>query len=188
MLKYNLIVAVCENFGIGFKGDLPWRLKSELKYFSRRTKRINDPSKRNVVIMGRKTYFGVPPSKRPLPDRLNIVLSTTLTQKELPEGVLLCGSLDEAMQTLEKKPLCDQVENIWIVGGSGVYAEAMESPRCHRLYITKIQERFECDTFFPHIPASFHEVELTEDTPHGVQEENGIKFEYKILEKREHII
>lgn len=152
-------------------------------YFSRTTKRVSDPSKRNVVIMGKKTYLGVPPTKRPLADRLNIVLSTTMTQKELPENVLLCRSLDEAMQTLESKPWCKQLENIWIVGGSGVYAEAMESPRCHRLYLTKIQERFECDTFFPNIPVSFQEVPLDEYTPHGVQEENGIKYEHKILEK-----
>ncbi|XP_064553780.1 dihydrofolate reductase [Drosophila montana] len=184
MLRYNLIVAVCENFGIGLKGDLPWRLKSELKYFSRTTKRTSDPAKRNVVIMGRKTYFGVPPSKRPLPDRLNIVLSTTMSKAELPNDVLLCRSLEEALKTLESEPWCDQIENIWIVGGSGVYEEAMASPRCHRLYITKIQEQFECDTFFPNIPVSFHEVPLDEDTPHGVQEENGIKYEYKILEKQ----
>ncbi|KAH8353855.1 hypothetical protein KR084_008934 [Drosophila pseudotakahashii] len=181
MLRFNLIVAVCENFGIGIKGDLPWHIKSELKYFSRTTKRTSDPAKHNAVVMGRKTYFGVPESKRPLPDRLNIVLSTTLQQEELPKGVLLCPSLEAAMKVLEAK---NEVENIWIVGGSGVYEEAMASPRCHRLYITKIQQTFECDTFFPAIPDSFREVSPDSDVPLGVQEENGIKYEYKVLEKQ----
>ncbi|XP_022213566.1 dihydrofolate reductase [Drosophila obscura] len=185
MLRFNLIVAVCENFGIGLKGDLPWRLKSELKYFSRTTKRTSDPNKRNVVIMGRKTYFGVPASKRPLPERLNIVLSTTLQPAELPSDVVLCPSLEEAMKHLEAETLRDQIENVWIVGGSGVYEEAMASPRCNRLYITKIQQNFECDTFFPSIPDGFREVSPDADTPLGVQEENGIKYEYKVLEKRE---
>ncbi|XP_016973420.1 dihydrofolate reductase [Drosophila rhopaloa] len=181
MLLFNLIVAVCENFGIGIKGDLPWRIKSELKYFSRTTKRTSDPTKHNAVVMGRKTYFGVPESKRPLPDRLNIVLSSTLQKEDLPDGVLLCSSLEEAMKLLEAK---GEVENIWIVGGSGVYAEAMASPRCHKLYITKIQQQFECDTFFPAIPDSFKEVAPDSDMPLGVQEENNIKFEYKVLEKQ----
>ncbi|XP_017039687.1 dihydrofolate reductase [Drosophila ficusphila] len=181
MLRFNLIVAVCENFGIGIKGDLPWRLKSELKYFSHTTKKTNDPAKHNAVVMGRKTYFGVPESKRPLPDRLNIVLSTTLKPEELPESVLLFPNLEEALKFLEGK---EEVENTWIVGGSGVYAEAMASPKCHRLYITKIQQEFECDTFFPAIPDSFQEVTPESDVPLGVQEENGIKYEYKVLEKQ----
>ncbi|XP_039492410.1 dihydrofolate reductase [Drosophila santomea] len=181
MLSFNLIVAVCENFGIGINGNLPWRIRSELKYFSRTTKRTSDPSKHNAVVMGRKTYFGVPENKRPLPDRLNIVLSTTLQENELPKGVLLCRNLEAAMKALEGK---NEVENIWIVGGSGVYEEAMASTRCHRLYITKIHQKFECDTFFPAIPDSFREVAPDLDTPIGLQEENGIKFEYKVLEKQ----
>ncbi|XP_005183919.2 dihydrofolate reductase [Musca domestica] len=185
MLKFSLIVAVCENFGIGLKGDLPWRLKSELKYFSSTTKRVRDPTKRNVVIMGRKTYFGVPESKRPLAERLNIVLSTTLKPSDLPSDVLLYPNLESAMNFLETdENVTKQIETVWIVGGSGVYAEAMASTRCHRLYLTKIHATFECDTFFPSIPDDFKEVELDAETPKGVQEENNIKYEYKILEKQ----
>ncbi|XP_013108278.2 dihydrofolate reductase [Stomoxys calcitrans] len=186
MLKFSLIVAVCENFGIGIKGDLPWLLKSELKYFSSTTKRLKDPSKRNVVIMGRKTYFGVPESKRPLPQRLNIVLSTTLKASDLPKDVLLHPNLESAMEFLENdEEMKKQIETVWIVGGSGVYKEAMASPRCHRLYLTKIHAQFECDTFFPSIPEDFREVELDPETPKGIQEENNITYEYKILEKLE---
>ncbi|XP_061386277.1 dihydrofolate reductase, partial [Musca vetustissima] len=185
MLKFSLIVAVCENFGIGLKGDLPWRLKSELKYFSNTTKRVRDPSKRNVVIMGRRTYFGVPESKRPLAERLNIVLSTTLKPADLPSSVLLYPNLEAAMKFLETDDeMKKQIETVWIVGGSGVYAEAMASERCHRLYLTKIHATFECDTFFPSIPDDFKEVDVDEETPKGIQEENNIKYEYKILEKQ----
>ncbi|KAH8358680.1 hypothetical protein KR093_001703 [Drosophila rubida] len=184
MLKYNLIVAVCDSFGIGLKGGMPWHIKSELKYFSRTTKHVSDPCKRNVAIMGRKTYFGIPESKRPLPDRLNIVLSTTLTPDDLPSDVILCRDLESAMQEIEDGDIRDNIENVWIVGGSGVYAEAIKSPRCHRLYLTQIQGDFECDTFFPEIPQSFREVPPDAETPRGVQEENGIKYEYKILEKQ----
>lgn len=135
--------------------------------------------------MGRKTYFGIPESKRPLPERLNIVLSTTLKPSDLPSDVLLYPNLESAMNMLEEnEKLKQEIETVWIVGGSGVYAEAMESQRCHRLYFTKIQATFECDTFFPKIPNDFVEVELDEETPKGIQEENNIKYEYKILEKK----
>ena len=121
-MKFNLIVAVCENLGIGLKAELPWHLKAELRYFSTTTKFVKDKSKRNVVIMGRKTYFGVPESKRPLQDRLNIVLSTTLSAKDLPDNVMLCPNLETAMERIEKDPqLREEIENVWIVGGSGVY-------------------------------------------------------------------
>lgn len=136
--------------------------------------------------MGRKTYFGIPETKRPLPGRLNIILSNTLEASELPSDVMLCNSLESAMKKIESNPkLNEEIENVWIVGGSGVYKEAMSSERSHRLYLTKIYEKFECDTFFPAIPDDFCEINPSVDKniPKGMQEENGIKYEYKILEK-----
>lgn len=138
--------------------------------------------------MGRKTYFGIPESKRPLPQRLNIVLSSTLKPSDLPTDVILQPNLESAMQYLENdEKINKQIETVWIVGGSGVYKEAMASSRCHRLYLTKIYAQFECDTFFPTIPEDFNEVEVDPETPKGMQEENNIKYEYKILEKQQQI-
>ncbi|XP_055858908.1 dihydrofolate reductase [Episyrphus balteatus] len=185
MLKFSLIVAVCKNFGIGIKGDLPWHLKQELKHFSRTTKKINDSNKKNVVIMGRKTYFGVPESKRPLPDRINIVLTRNPVPSDYPESVILCSSLEQAMKRLEEdNDLKSVIENVWIVGGSEVYKEAMASPRCDRLYLTEVDATFECDAFFPEIPSDFKEIPLDDDMAKGVQEENGIQYVYKILKKQ----
>ncbi|KAL9889432.1 dihydrofolate reductase isoform 2-T2 [Glossina fuscipes fuscipes] len=184
-LKFNLIVAVSKNLGIGLKGGLPWKLKSELKYFSQTTKRVLDSTKRNVVIMGRKTYFGIPLSNRPLRDRLNIVLSTTLTKHDLSDEVLLQPNLERAMKFLENdNELKSSIETIWIIGGAGVFRDAMASERCHRLYITQIQSSFECDVFLPAIPDNFQEVKTDPEIPQGIQVENGISFVYKVLEKR----
>ena len=74
-MKVNLIVAACEGMGIGLNGTLPWRLKEEMKYFSKMTKSVSCSDKRNAVIMGRKTWLSIPEKFRPLPGRLNIVLS-----------------------------------------------------------------------------------------------------------------
>lgn len=157
--------------------------RSELKYFSRMTKKRNDLSKENVVIMGRKTFFGVPKNKRPLPERINVVLSRNPQSEDYPESVVLCRSLPEAMEKLSQPEYSERIENIWIVGGSSVYKEAMDSAHCHRLYFTSVKGNFECDTFFPHIPHTFQLVKNDDDMPTEVQEENGIKYEYKINEK-----
>ncbi|XP_053956883.1 dihydrofolate reductase-like [Anastrepha ludens] len=183
MLQFNLIAAVCENFGIGLNGDLPWSLKSEWEYFTSTTKRRRDTAKQNVVIMGRCTYLSIPESKRPLAERLNIVLSTTILPIELPDNVLLFPNLETAMKHLEQVNVCENIETVWIVGGSGVYREAMFSPRCHRLYITRIKQNFKCDKYFPKIPNDFKQIEPDLETPTGIQEENGIQYEYTILQK-----
>uniref|UniRef100_A0A182JXD7 dihydrofolate reductase n=1 Tax=Anopheles christyi TaxID=43041 RepID=A0A182JXD7_9DIPT len=180
------IVAVCENGGIGIKGDLPWKLKQELKYFSRTTKKVNNADKRNAVIMGRKTYFGVPESKRPLPERLNIVLTRNAATHTFPSDVLVCGSLKEALLKLDSTDYGNDIENIWVVGGNSVYKEAMESDRCHRVYYTEIKKQFDCDAFFPEMPKSFVVVDNDPDIPSDVQEENGIQYVYKIYENKQH--
>ena len=75
-MKINLIVAACgKSLGIGLNGELPWRLKSEMKYFSETTTKTKDPSKINAVIMGRKTWESIPMKFRPLKNRYNIILS-----------------------------------------------------------------------------------------------------------------
>lgn len=140
--------------------------------------------------MGRKTYFGVPKDKRPLSERLNIVLSTTLKTEDLPENVILQPNLKSALHFLElKTETTKNIENVWIVGGSGVYEEAMSLPNCYRLYITRIHGQFECDTFFPAIPDNFVEIkdpELLSDEqiPQGLQKEDDITFEYKLFQKQ----
>lgn len=159
--------------------------RNELKYFNRMTTTVNDSSKRNCVIMGRKTYVGIPPSKRPLPNRLNIVLSTTTSANDYPDDVILCKSLPEALSQISTTNIGNDIENIWIVGGNNVYKEAMLSQNCHRVYLTKIMANYECDAFFPTINSDFEVVANPADIPSEVQEENGIQYRYTIYEKKQ---
>src|ERR1043165_60311 len=85
-MQVSIVVAVAEDGAIGRAGTLPWRLPSDLQYFKQMT--MGKP-----VIMGRRTWEER--NGKPLKGRLNIVLSSRLM--ELPEGVLLSHSLDEAM-------------------------------------------------------------------------------------------
>lgn len=138
----------------------------------------------NVIIMGRKTYFGVPESKRPLPERLNIVLTTQPEQYVFPPEVVVAKSLEEALEKIQEPTWADKVENVWIVGGYSVYKEAMTRSDCHRIYFTKVMATFDCDAFFPEITGDFVQVPNDDDIPSGVQEENGIKYQYQIHEKK----
>jgi dihydrofolate reductase/thymidylate synthase len=72
---YQIVVAVTRSWGIGKDGSMPWKLSGDMAYFKALTSRTADPAKRNAVIMGRKTWESIPERHRPLPGRLNIVLS-----------------------------------------------------------------------------------------------------------------
>lgn len=80
-----------------------------------------DSNLKNAVIMGRKTWLGIPPSKRPLGDRLNIILTRDPTTVKYPEDVVVLTSLESAFDYLMKPEVKKDIENVWIVGGSSVY-------------------------------------------------------------------
>ncbi|XP_061939612.1 dihydrofolate reductase isoform X2 [Apis cerana] len=143
------------------------------------TMNTKNANKRNVVLMGRRTWESIPKEHKPLKNRINIIL----TSQSLDYGndVIVCKSIPHAFEVIEK--IKDRIENIWVMGGSSVYKAAMESPNFYRLYLTRIKKYFECDTFFPTIPNDFV---LTEDPniPQGIQEENDIQFVYEVYKKQ----
>lgn len=80
MSSFTLIVAATEEYGIGMLSTLPWRIPKDMAFFKHVTTHIpadslTDPDAKNAVIMGRVTWESIPPKFRPLPDRLNIVVS-----------------------------------------------------------------------------------------------------------------
>ncbi|XP_065343382.1 dihydrofolate reductase-like [Cloeon dipterum] len=181
--KLELIAAACSNNGIGVKGDLPWRLKSEMAFFTRMTSETKDENKKNAVIMGRKSWDSIPPNHRPLNNRLNIVL--TRQDLDLGSEATVCKSLEEAVSLLTSPPLREQIERLWVIGGSSIYEAALKSPFCHRVYLTDIMADFECDTFFPDMDIG--KFELVEDpaVPDGIQEEKGIRFKYQVFQLKQ---
>lgn len=182
-LKLNVIVAACENNGIGKNGELPWRLRNEMKHFSKMTKMTSAPEKKNMVIMGRKTWESIPSKFRPLPGRLNIVL-TSRPKEEFEEtnGSIICKSFEAAME--EARARKEEVETVWAIGGSSVYQAALSSEMLHRVYLTRILCTIECDTFLPPFNEK-NEFKLVIDpaVSQDRQEENGLQYKYEIYEK-----
>ena len=125
-----LIAAMAENRVIGKNNTLPWTVKGNLARFKELT--MGWP-----CIMGRKTWESLP--KKPLPGRLNIIISNTFTQ----EDVKIFPSLESAIE------YCADYEKIFICGGESIYRQAM--PLANRIDLTLIHGEYDGDTFFPEL-------------------------------------
>ncbi|XP_016065871.1 PREDICTED: dihydrofolate reductase [Miniopterus natalensis] len=138
--------------------------------------------KQNLVITGRKTWFSIPEKNQPLKDRINLALSRKL--KEPPKGAhFLAKSLDDALKLIEEPELTNKVDMVWIVGGGSVYKEVMNKSSHLRLFVTRIMQEFESDTFFPDI--DLEKYKLLPKYPgilSDVQEEKGIKYKFEVYE------
>lgn len=179
--QFSLIAAVCHKNGIGNKGGLPWRLKKEMNYFTRTTSNACD-GKQNAVIMGRKTWESIPIKFRPLSNRVNVVLSETLEQ--LPEGAhYMFRSLSQSLEELSHNHIIDQ---IFVIGGESVYREAIVMNECLKVYLTRIDSHFECDSFFPEVDLNLYQNITHEDNtiPQLIQEENGIQYQFFLYKRR----
>ncbi|KAF5269839.1 hypothetical protein FQR65_LT05885 [Abscondita terminalis] len=179
MLKYKLIAAASQNRGIGKNNDLPWRIRKDMDYFTKMTTSTTS-SKKNVVIMGRKTWDSIPTKFKPLSNRINFILSRSDINVGMYKNVFLFKSWDDINKKLQNEEFQKLYEDIWIIGGSHIYKAAIESKHFYRLYMTEIKKEYDCDTFFP----SYNNVKPVSDplVPEGVQEEKGIKFEFKVYE------
>ncbi|HBH16839.1 MAG TPA: hypothetical protein DDW92_01055, partial [Candidatus Veblenbacteria bacterium] len=155
--------------GIGIKGGLPWRLKGDMEHF----REITVGQGNNGVIMGRTTWLSLPEKFRPLPERVNVVL--TEQDLNLPQGVLRASSIGEAINQLETKSLSD----IFVIGGGQVYAQGIVHPLCQKLYVTEIMQEFDCDTFFPEIPEHFIKVSESD-----LKTEGDISYHFAVYEKK----
>ncbi|MBQ9477037.1 MAG: dihydrofolate reductase [Bacteroidales bacterium] len=158
-----LIVAIADDNAIGVKGDLPWHLSEDLKYFKRVTHGY-------PVIMGRTTYFSLP--FRPLKGRKNIVLNAG--GDPIPE-VSCVYSFEEAFREAEPAEKC------FIMGGASVYRAAL--PMMDRLYITHVHTKIpEADAYFPDINSDIWKVESRSELFRDAA--TGYTYEFVVYTRR----
>ena len=128
-----IIAAMAENRVIGKDNTMPWSIKGNLKHFKETT--MGWP-----CIMGRKTWESLP--DKPLPGRLNIILSSSANLPSLQEA-LVFPSLSRAIQH------CAGYEKIFICGGESIYSQVMYL--ANKIYLTLIPGKYDGDAFFPEI-------------------------------------
>ncbi len=154
----DVIVNVCENWGIGLNGQLLFSISADLKRFRQLTTG-------KTVILGRKTLATFP-GGRPLKNRTNLVLSGS--------GAVIKGAevFSDLPSLLERVKALD-TDQISVIGGASVYEALL--PYCDRAYITKTLSSPSADTFFPNLDAlsQWHIRESGE-----ILEENGVQFQY----------
>jgi dihydrofolate reductase len=129
----NCIVAVDNNFAIGKNNNLLFHIPADLKSFKKATTG-------KIVVMGKNTLLSFP-NKQPLPNRTNIVLSTTLNRQDC----IICHSLASLWKLLKNY----NSDDIFIIGGELIYKELL--PYCSKAYITKILTTGKGNKFFPNI-------------------------------------
>ncbi|MDR9772551.1 dihydrofolate reductase [Rhizobium hidalgonense] len=164
----TIIVAVARNGIIGRDGDMPWRLSSDLKRFKALT--LGKP-----VVMGRKTYNSI---GKPLPGRPNVVISRQATIDH--PDVQTAHSLSEAMTAAEKLARESGADEICIIGGGQVYAQAIG--HADRMCITHVEADLAGDASFPAIDADIWQAGEAIAVPAG--EKDTYPTHFVVYERR----
>lgn len=159
-MRIAMIAAMANGRVIGMDNKMPWHLPEDLKHFKAMT--LGKP-----VVMGRKTFESI---GRPLPGRLNIVISRQTGYQ--PEGVEVVSSFEQA------KRIAGEVEELVVIGGGQLYLQLLD--QADRLYLTQINLDVAGDTHFPdwrHISWS-----LLEQQSHV--NANGLEYKFITLQKK----
>lgn len=156
-MPFSIIVGVhATNWAIGSSGKIPWKCRADMKFFKETTSNVNDSTKMNAVIMGRKTFESL---QKPLPNRVNKVLTNK------PDN--LCKDIfsNDFCKIINELELNPSIETIFVIGGENVYKQALEHPKCEKIYLNIVH--VECDlsgadAFFPNPdPTKYGLVETT---------------------------
>ena len=155
-MEIILIAAVSKDKVIGKQGGIPWKIKEDLSFFKEKT--LNSP-----IIMGRATYNSI---GRPLPNRLNIVMTRSVKNTE---GVTELTSADKA---IEAASINRDSSRVYIIGGENIYKEFL--PIAHRMIITEVDLYIkDGDTFFPE-----WNISEWKEQSRDQREENGTRFSF----------
>ena len=147
VLTFKLIVAMCSDGGIGYKGQLPWpHCKTDMAHFAKRTTGAGN----NAVVMGKTTWDSIP--VHPLRKRTNLILSSHAPPPSNNDSTLerWFSSIPALFAHLESA----NYDEVWIIGGASIYEQFMAMHKNNEIVmdemcITTMEGTYECDTFFP---------------------------------------
>ncbi len=146
----NLIAAVDQNWAIGNQNRLLVSIPADQKYFREMTTG-------KVVVLGRRTLESFP-NGEPLKNRTNIVMTRNPNFQK--NGVKIAHSVSEVLELVKPYP----TQDVFVIGGDSVYRELL--PYCDTAYITKIDQAFEADAYFPNLDQD-PDWELTHESEEG---------------------
>ncbi|MCS6935712.1 MAG: dihydrofolate reductase [Chitinophagales bacterium] len=134
-MTISIVVAISENRAIGARGNLLWRLPADMK-------RFREITSGHHVLMGRKTYESIPERYRPLPHRVNLVVTKQREYKA--PGCVVVASVEEGIAHARATGETE----LMIIGGAEIYRQCL--PMAQKIYLTTVHHRFDdADAFFP---------------------------------------
>ena len=166
MITISHVVALSNNRVIGVDNDLPWRLKKDLAHFKAYTTN-------KIIIMGRKTFESI---GRPLPNRINFVVSTTITEIE---GAQVFKSTKEALSEANKLCIELNYKEIVIIGGGYLFRDTLSV--VNKLVLTEVDCEIDGDVYYPDI--DLDSWQNTEMSKHEKDSENEFDFKVLVYEK-----
>lgn len=197
---FTIVTTTDKKRGIGIQGKLPWKNTTDMKFFKNITTQRFEEHKINAIIMGRKTFESL--NYQPLPNRLNICItsyhpdtayslfignsfyplksnksmdfkiSSSYLNEEINNQIMFFNSLNESLEFLYN---FSKIDNIFVIGGSILYHEAINHKDCKEIFINEIDIDVDCDVFFPEIDNEKFVLTYSNFIGEGVQNKRYIK-------------
>ena len=172
-MSFDVVVAADLDWGIGKANGLPWpKLQGDMAHFRRITSACSE-GKVNAIIRGRKTWESNEMGGKPLPKRLNVVV--TRQNLTVPDGVVVAGTLDGALMAARG----DNIENVFVIGGAELIRHSIGHADLRWIYLTRIEGHFQCEVAIPDLDAAgFVKVAWDGEQQY---EDNGVRYRIERL-------
>jgi len=138
---FDIVVAYDRNYGIGKDGNIPWKLSKDMSWFRDLTLNAH-PTCINAVIMGKNTWKSIGYC---LVDRFNIIVTSDV--------IHLAPNLHSAACFTDALSMAYSIQNIgkiFVIGGGQLYTSAVSHPDLKSIYVSQIDNEYNCDVFFPY--------------------------------------
>lgn len=158
-MTIKFVACVEKTLGLGLENKIPWNLKGDLKFFKNLT--LN-----SRVVMGRKTWDSLPSSVKPLPNRQNIVLTNNKNLFRKEDNIIFTN-----FKNFKKN--YDTNQDYYVIGGEKIYNLFQKELVAQYVYLTVINKKIECDTFFSALSSDYQIVSVSEKLT-----ENGLEYRF----------
>lgn len=169
-MKLSIVVAAALDNAIGKNNDLLWKLPADMRYFKNLTWGM-------PIIMGRKTFESM--RSKPLPGRINIIITREPDKIEVKDQMVLVGSLADAIGAARQT----DCKEAFIIGGGEVYRQSLDL--VDTIYMTRVEAQFsDADTYFGNIDAAVFS--LVDSHSHPIDEKHSHAFSFETWERIHH--
>ena len=177
--KFDIVVAHDSKNGIGYANRLAWHLPEDMEFFKQLTMGKSFKDKPNIVIMGRKTYESIPKNFRPLKNRINIVLTQSNFKSDHGD-VKVVSSVEDAFFQAYNLVNLGKANHVFCIGGKSIYEKMLQYEGCRYLYVTYLEDVYECDAFFP-VYEDFFTLLNSSETQVSA---NGINYQFRMYQSK----